>query len=217
MCAMEAVAYYAGEPHTDHPKCVCPVLGAFLRALNDMLDDRERQRLLAYIPRVVGTARDGYGQRRGWMCVDWLVREATPAFCDCAGFDDTARLLRNVPQIVDSSCLIAPKEHLECIGSSANSLQQLGLEGDRVQAAVAESIAIESEAFVISTAAARDAVAAALGTSNEIAEIRSVERTASMAAWICAWITDGRMGPALEAIRESAFVLLDRMISGGKE
>jgi hypothetical protein len=30
-CVMEAVAYVAGEPWTDHPKCASQVLGAFCR------------------------------------------------------------------------------------------------------------------------------------------------------------------------------------------
>ena len=27
-CVMEAVAYVAGEPHSDHPKCACAVITA---------------------------------------------------------------------------------------------------------------------------------------------------------------------------------------------
>lgn len=47
LCVMEAVAYVAGEPWSDHPKCACPVLGAFMRAWNDGLPtDEDRTRLL---------------------------------------------------------------------------------------------------------------------------------------------------------------------------
>ena len=35
LCLVEAAAYLAGAPHSDHPRCVCPVLAAFGRALND--------------------------------------------------------------------------------------------------------------------------------------------------------------------------------------
>ena len=28
MCVMEAVAYFAGEPFSDHPACVSPIIGA---------------------------------------------------------------------------------------------------------------------------------------------------------------------------------------------
>ena len=38
-CAMEFVAYLAGEPHSDQPKCVSPVLRRYCIALNDRLPD----------------------------------------------------------------------------------------------------------------------------------------------------------------------------------
>ena len=47
MCVMEAVAYVAGEPWSDAPKCACPVITAFLVSWNDSLpSDAERDRLL---------------------------------------------------------------------------------------------------------------------------------------------------------------------------
>ncbi len=52
---MEAVAFFMGEPHSDHPACVCPLLAHYGRALNDRLEAR-RQDLVPYIPRLVGTA-----------------------------------------------------------------------------------------------------------------------------------------------------------------
>ena len=35
VCLMEAVAWFNDEPHSDHPACVDPALGAFGRRLND--------------------------------------------------------------------------------------------------------------------------------------------------------------------------------------
>ena len=57
MCAMEAVAFVAGELWSDHPECACPVIGAFMRAWNDGLaDDVERTTLLRpLVPKLVGT------------------------------------------------------------------------------------------------------------------------------------------------------------------
>ncbi|MCA8975327.1 MAG: hypothetical protein KDC98_11440, partial [Planctomycetes bacterium] len=46
MCAMEMVAWLAGEAHSDEPACACPVLGALVRACNDVMGDRDRNRLL---------------------------------------------------------------------------------------------------------------------------------------------------------------------------
>lgn len=58
-CAMEWIAYLAGEPHTDDPKCVDPKLRQVLMGLNDSLDDVNRQRLRPYLARAIGTANDG--------------------------------------------------------------------------------------------------------------------------------------------------------------
>ena len=43
----------AGEPFSDRPDCVCPVIGAFLRAYNDSVDDHQRQDLYAYAAEAV--------------------------------------------------------------------------------------------------------------------------------------------------------------------
>ena len=55
VCVMELASMLAGEEFTDHPQAVCPVIGAFLRAYNDRVDDRSRQDLYAYAAMVVGT------------------------------------------------------------------------------------------------------------------------------------------------------------------
>ena len=64
-CAMEWVSYLAGEPHSDEPVCVSPVLRALCVALNDGLADEPRQRLRPYLTRTIGTAgrRPGSGAR----------------------------------------------------------------------------------------------------------------------------------------------------------
>jgi hypothetical protein len=54
-CAMELAAMLAGEPFSDHPLSVCPVIGSFMRAYNDRIDDRRRQDLFAYAAKVVGS------------------------------------------------------------------------------------------------------------------------------------------------------------------
>jgi len=55
MCAMEAVAWLADEPHSDRPKCASPVISFFVRYLNDSLDDEARQVLKNYVPRLIGS------------------------------------------------------------------------------------------------------------------------------------------------------------------
>jgi hypothetical protein len=58
LCAMEMVAYMEREPHSDAPKCTCPVLASYVRTLNDNMSDGERQKLLPILPMLVGTVND---------------------------------------------------------------------------------------------------------------------------------------------------------------
>jgi hypothetical protein len=55
-CVMELASMLAGERFSDHPRSVCPVIGRYLRALNDGLDDERRQGLYALAAAVVGTS-----------------------------------------------------------------------------------------------------------------------------------------------------------------
>ncbi|HET6867016.1 MAG TPA: hypothetical protein VFH80_13940 [Solirubrobacteraceae bacterium] len=54
-CVMELASMLADEPFDDHPRSVCPVIGSFLRAYNDRIDDGRRQDLCAYAAKVVGS------------------------------------------------------------------------------------------------------------------------------------------------------------------
>ncbi len=54
-CVMELASMLAGEPFTDHPASVCPVIGSFLRSYNDSIDSDRRQSLYEYASKVVGS------------------------------------------------------------------------------------------------------------------------------------------------------------------
>jgi hypothetical protein len=71
-CVMELASMLAGEPFSDHPAAVCPVIGSFLRAYNDSIDDARRQDLYAYAARVVGSRSSISVQRdRAERLADW--------------------------------------------------------------------------------------------------------------------------------------------------
>jgi hypothetical protein len=73
-CVMELASMLAGEPFSDHPASVCPVIGSFLRAYNDSIDDRRRQDLYAYAARVVGSRHGIAVQRaRAERLVAWAI------------------------------------------------------------------------------------------------------------------------------------------------
>jgi hypothetical protein len=56
-CAMEAASWLAGEPWSDHPRSVHPVIAGVARRANDEVDDAERQRLWPLILASLDTAR----------------------------------------------------------------------------------------------------------------------------------------------------------------
>jgi hypothetical protein len=73
-CVMELASMLAGEQFSDHPASVCPVIGSFLRAYNDSLDDTRRQDLYAYASRVVGTRASAEVQRaRAERLLEWAA------------------------------------------------------------------------------------------------------------------------------------------------
>ena len=95
MCVMEAAAWIAGEPHTDHPQCVSPVLTSYMIRLNDRWDDEKRQTLKPYIPRLIGTAGDGQDEARLRIARTALLVDALPAWLVLAGMDDEAEQVRS--------------------------------------------------------------------------------------------------------------------------
>ena len=73
-CVMELASMLAGEQFSDHPASVCPVIGSFLRAYNDSVDDDRRQDLYAYASKVVGTRTSAEGQRaRAERLLEWAA------------------------------------------------------------------------------------------------------------------------------------------------
>ncbi len=55
VCVMELASMLAGEPFSDRPSSVSPVVGAFARAYNDACDDERRQALYSWASRAVGS------------------------------------------------------------------------------------------------------------------------------------------------------------------
>ena len=130
MCAMEAAAWIAGEEWSDHPQCVCPVIGAFMRSWNDALPDADRTRLLLpLIPKTIGTrGSEALEARRATMAADWYVRTFTPAWLRLAGLTAHADTLAGMPEILSfektpsiRTALEAARKDAEAARSAAES------------------------------------------------------------------------------------------------
>ena len=71
-CVMELASMLAGEPFSDRPRCVDPVIAGFLRTYNDGIDEARRQDLYPLASEVVGSrAVAGVQAERARMCLSW--------------------------------------------------------------------------------------------------------------------------------------------------
>src|SRR5579859_2765923 len=231
MCVMEAVAYIAGEKHSDHPKCACPILSTFLRIWNDTIknDDRRRELLGQFVFRLPGTkASPEIEVRRSFMCLDWLVRVHTPAFLDlCPALSEHAESLRNLAEITDMTSAIAAGKQVAAVRDAA---------WGAVRGAVRDAAwdAAKDAALDAASAAAKDAALAAVRDAAVSAAARAAVRGAAWAAVrgaasaaVSAAASAAVRGAALAAVRgaawdalkevthtvqDSAVDLVDRMI-----
>ena len=100
--AMDAVAWLAGEPHTDRPQTTCPFLTTVINELNDTLSDDERQTILKpLVPKLVKTRHNSLEYARQHIAHSWTLRVGAPAWLDLAGQDRDADILRSLPSITD--------------------------------------------------------------------------------------------------------------------
>jgi hypothetical protein len=76
---VELASMIADEEFSDRPRCVCPVIGAFLRGWNDRAPHAERQRLAPYAAHIVGSrgSREVTRERRD-MCLEWAGAHLAP-------------------------------------------------------------------------------------------------------------------------------------------
>lgn len=105
MCIMECEAFLAGEEHSDSPGCVCPVLAAAARQLNDEMTQAERDEFLApMLGQFIGTrGYETHKIRRGCIAADYAVRVFAPMALRSAGRPDLAKSLEILPKIVDQA------------------------------------------------------------------------------------------------------------------
>jgi len=75
-CLMDAISWLEYGKLGDEPECVCPVLAAYGRYLNDLFDDVTRQKLKVLIPRLAGS-RDPVSAK---IRADFIIEESIRRF-----------------------------------------------------------------------------------------------------------------------------------------
>jgi hypothetical protein len=158
MCAMEAVAWIAGEPWSDAPQCASPVIAQFMRSWNDALPDADRTRvLMPLLPEIIGTrTTETDEQTRAWMAIDWAVRVYTPRWLREAGLTDHAVRIERLAPLVDAAAAIASKQTLTAARIAAHDA---AWDAARAVAWVAAGAAAGTVAGAAAGVAAWDALA----------------------------------------------------------
>ena len=79
LCFMEMTAFLAGEPHSDHPQCACPVLTNFGISLNDR-SQAWRDALTPIVPLMIGTRNPALeAERLRYLIFNLVRRVVVPA------------------------------------------------------------------------------------------------------------------------------------------
>jgi hypothetical protein len=228
-CAMEWVSYLAGEPHSDEPACVGPVLRAFCIGLNDSFDDTSRQRLRPYLTRTIGTADDGLDEARSWMAMDWLVRVYAPTWLGLAKLTEAARLLTSLPLVLDVALLQASLRPLELARHDASGALAVSRGTGRGAARVLPRAAGRSAARELAWSSAAAAVwaaarlslgdiagdrarAAARAAAGDAAALAARQARASSERAATEEAVRSALAPTANALQDSALALLDRML-----
>lgn len=103
MCVMEMVSFLAGEPWSDQPRCVCPIIAEFCRTMNDNFEQTERDWLQAYVPRLIGTASPFYEKERAEYLFDRAVNVFAGMSDMADGYADDARLEFEMGDYLDAA------------------------------------------------------------------------------------------------------------------
>jgi hypothetical protein len=185
VCLLEAVAWFAGQDHTDRPPCVSYVLAAFGRSFNDVLPDGKRQELVPLVPLLPGTAGDGQDQIRGYLALDWLIRAWTPAWLDLAGLAAEAQALRDLRRIADLAAAQAAGPVVRDARDKAAAAAAGAAAGDAAWAAA--GAAAGDAAGAAAAAAAGAAAGDAAGAAAWVAAGDPAWDAAGAAAWVAAW------------------------------
>jgi len=109
LCLLEAAAVLAGEPLTDHPRSVSPIVCTLGIRLNDLATHRQRQTLTRFLPHLVVTAGDGKEDARRWVALDHSVRTAWPRWVDRLGMREEAAVLRGLAPITGEPAYCADR------------------------------------------------------------------------------------------------------------
>jgi hypothetical protein len=170
-CVMEAVAYVAGEPWSDHPQCACPVPASFARSLNDRAwpTDQDRTDALGpLVPLLVGTRNVALESKRRWLFADAAVRQFAPLALE-RRWPNYAAKLRALPPVTANNWREARAVCWEAKADAADAYAVAYAADAVAYAAAYAAEAAADDAAATATDAAAAAAAAAVAAAADAA------------------------------------------------
>jgi hypothetical protein len=195
---LEVASYLAGEPWSDSPKCVSPIIAAFGRRWNDDLGDDDRQMLKPYAAKMLNTVGSkALENRRAWMVTDWMVRVYMPAWLDLANLGEQATTVRSLPALTGAASWKSAEGKVKDAQSKASAAWSAAWSAAESAARSAAWSAAESAAGSAAWSAAWSAAESAARSAAWSAAESAAGSAAGSAAWSAAW-------SAAESAAESA-------------
>jgi hypothetical protein len=212
LCAMEAVAWLAGEKHSDSPRCACPVVANMVRRLNDRLpNDETRTRLLKpLLVKLIGSRSTPEVERkRAYLAADWAVREGTPLALESAKLPDEAAKLRALPPIVDVESARVGKEAARAVRDKARTAADAAYAAYAAYAAADAAYADAADAAAAAADAADAAYAAAYAAAAYAAYAAAAAAAYAAAAADAAYAA---AAAAREPVYQATVRCIERML-----
>ncbi len=222
MCAMEAAAWLAGEPHSDQPACVDPVIGAFVRFWQDRLDERWELLVKPLIPLLVGTrSTQAVEHARAIACADWAIRHVLPTWLRLTpSLVEHADALAGLPELTVDALKDARKMVVSAAESAWVAAEAAWAAGAARSAWAAAEAAAEA-AEDAAGAAAEAAWAAGAAWAAAAADAADAARSAGAAAR-SAWAAGadrsaGEVRKAAHQLQADTVTFIHRLINIGEQ
>lgn len=206
-CVKELQTIAMGERFSDKPACISPIIDRLEIALNERLPvGEQRDRLLPFAYRALGTRGDGRDEERRQMCNEWLLHYALPTLLDKAGKTEVAARLRSLP--CDLAVAGVRKAIYEA-REEARDARKTAVEVEKLKAQILAELKKRNVAAAVAvtatvTAAVTVAAAAAVAVTVTVAATEAATAAAAVAATEAATATATVTAAAAVAVTVAA-------------
>ncbi len=172
-CFMEAVAWMAREPHSDRPKCACPVLGAYGIRVNDHMNDAERVALNPLILKMLNTRSPAHVEARLAHLIQAGATRILAPILEARGWAEEGVLLRTLAPGTPRNAMLPTLRKVRDMTAKRRAAAAADAAADAAAAAYADAYAAAATATAADAAAAAATAAAAAAAAATAAAAAS--------------------------------------------